>query len=454
MSDPVQSNAHRVVAQLAKTAGLQELLREGPARGRVARADAGGRAVIQLAGGRSVEIATGNLQRGQQVLLRLAGGRVTVELTQSPRGGAAPSQPSAPAAAPQTSMAQTLSQLGVSGQAAEAVVRALIRADIPLDKAAVRALVDLLPGAQTGQTAALAFLFGRGLPIGGAIADLIARLFSRTPLLSEPLQKTARHLKQLADRVEEEDSEDTPPGAAKKLRRYHDSLHEKVMPLRSPPDEEFEEQLGQRARENLQTAESAMTSEEGADGGEAEPVHLGAELLELHAYLMSLEASLRGSPLHPLLIQLLGDVRESHETMTTLALRNLPGGGEGAGPYYLQIPFRERKRYKHLEIRYRPREDGEPDAGTLDLRIDLSRLGPLLITIQWTKPRAAVTIAADRDDAREHLRGALDELRAAMKNLKGLIVEVRDVVSGPVPESIRPDDWDEPAPLEGVDLKA
>ena len=84
MVDPVAIQQAQVLSQLVTSTGLRSLLQSGEMRGTVLSTQTSGKAVISFAGRTfTLDVQGQNLQQGQQVLAKMAGEQLLLELLPS-----------------------------------------------------------------------------------------------------------------------------------------------------------------------------------------------------------------------------------------------------------------------------------------------------------------------------------------------------------------------------------
>ena len=445
MTDPIQPPSGQILAQQALTRGLQNLLQSGPQRGLVTQVQPDGRVTLQLqAGSYQVQLESNTLRPGQAVLLRLAGEQVVIEFL-ADRSESPPSSPPVP-----RTLSNLLAQWGLSGAPPEIIAQALLQSGIPLEQTVLRDLAQLLPNVQTDALFALVFLLSRRFPISESLVLLLAQIFSRRPRVGESTNKILQNLERLEEELEEGDGEkEEVQEIRRNLHQFRHEMEQFVIPLRPEADPEYAEELAAAIQQLLQTVEALL-------GGkiQAGPASLQETLLRLLAYLLTLQTTLAGTPYHPWIMQLIEQVKELQESLHGQILRNVsPADKDAPHVFYFQLPLREGDKIKHLEVRYESK-NRDRQSGTLDLRIELSGLGPLLISLQWQHPWLSITLVTPSTDVRTWLERELEALKESLQQLGYQVMQL-NVVQREIPDSLQPEDLETGLRIPaGVDLKA
>jgi len=430
MTDPIQSQAAQRLAPTALLSGSSSALKGGTQLGTVVSMQAEGKAVVSFQGRMyTAETQGADLKAGQQVLARLVGDRLVLDLSTTRNEPAA----SAPAIASRT-LAAILSNLGVSGTAAEVIARALMQAGIPLDKTALKELAQVLPNLQPESAAALSFMFSRGLPISESLVSILTQLFGPKPKLSETTEKLISSLVSWDEDLEQEESAAIPSEVRQKLKELRENLEQLILPLRSQSDPKNKENLEALFRALLASPEAQIQN---PSGSHKNP--LGETLVRLLSLLMDLSPIVSGTDHNEKVAELVKQATLLHETLAGQAAQNLPSIREETPPVlFFQIPFRDGQETKELEVRYRAK-DREGKSGTLDLRLDLSKLGPMHIAIGWDQTRLSLRFLVEDASAAEHLKSGMEELRKALLQ-QGFLLETVGVHVGEVPDTLRPEE--------------
>ncbi|HQH71662.1 MAG TPA: flagellar hook-length control protein FliK [bacterium] len=442
MPDPIASPI-RLTAQTALSTGLAALLKSGPVTGTVLSHQPGGKTVIAFQGqSYPLHLKGEALQSGQTVLARMTGEQISLEVMP-------PSKSPAPVSPP-GSLSSLLATLGISGKSARALAQAFMQAGIPLDRQALREMARLLPNVSESQVSALSFLFSRGLPISPMLVQWISQILTPKPRLDSQLGGVLTRLQELLKSWDEGGGPEIPLSQREPLR---EALSDLVRLLPSLPD------LAQESQEDLIRELEILFQNAAASPEILIQRHAGPEsrsvqeaVVRLLAQLLSLQPMMEKTSQADEFTTLLNQVKILHETFAQAALQNLPPPSEPAAyPVYLQIPFREGETTRELEARYTPRQ-ANGRSGTLDLRLDLSRLGPLLIAIQWDAPRISVSIVVTHPGIQEYLNPFIPELTEQLRE-RGLQVLSTGVVTGKVPETLKAEEIPVSGAMRGLDVR-
>lgn len=447
MPDPVQNPQAQLIARHATASGITELLRGGSQIGQVASTHSNGRVDIQLQG-RSFQFdAKGMpLKEGQYVQMRLSGGQVVLEQT----GAQTEARSTGAETVRPAPLSAQLSQMGVQGPAAQVIAQALIQAGVPLDRAVMQELSNLLPQAAANQASALAFLFSRGLPISPSMATWALRLLSARPRIGHSLDRLMESLSDLENEAMDEEQEQTRARVAEisnlreRLYRHQHTFSDSG----EPPDmEEIEAFI----RQALASPESLLAVSKDDD-----PDSLGATVIRLLRVLLDLKPLISDPRLATLLQQATENTQSLHEQLASLAFRNIPTETQDqTQSFYIQIPLRGENDSRELEVAYYPRRDRD-DAGRVELRVELSHLGAIHAGLLWEKPQLDVNLSVETEETLERIDSALNDLRKGLQQL-GFHVRSLRVAVGEIPSSIepmpRPDAPIDDTQLSGLDIR-
>ncbi len=438
MLDPIVSHI-RIPAQTARSTGLAALLQSGPVAGTVLSHQPGGKVVIAFQGqAYPLNLKGRTLQPGQSVLARMAGEQISLEVI--------PPMKSAPRTLPSGSPASLLSNLGITDKSAPALARAFIQAGIPLEQPILREVMKYLPNVSESQVSALAFLFSRGLPLSPMLLQWIAQIMIPKPRLSAQLSGVLTQLHGFLDSWEEDGGLRSSMEQREALRATFDDL---VNVLPSLPDFTPEE-LMYELEILFQNAAASPEALIQRDSGQ-ENRSFQESVVRLLAQLLAFQPMLEKNPQADEFTTLLNQVKILHETFAQAALQNLPQSDPAAYPVYLQIPYRDGETIRELQARYTPRK-ANSRAGSLDLRLELSQLGPLLIAIQWDAPRISVSLVVARPDIQQFLNPFLPDLTHRLQE-QGLQVLSAGVVAGVVPGTLSGGEWAASGGAGGLDVR-
>ena len=442
MADPVSSQQAVSIAQQAFASGLKTLLQTGAQQGRVLSTQPGGKAVISF-GAKPflIDVQGKPLQPGQEVTARLVGERILIQ----PQAAQADASLQS-AGTGVKSLASVLSNLGISGANAQVIAQAFAQAGIPLDRTALKALTQALPNITEGDIAALTFLLARGLPLSDTIIAFLGRLLAPKGKLSETTEKTLNSLKKLEDKLEDQEEEDTilPLETRRRFGQFREELERRLLSFQNHSNEEFQEEIEDFLRSLLNSPEALLLK-----GGKQS---FGEWIVRLLTFLHEIAPLLEGTHHASLLSQLIDQTTQLHESLSGQALLNLPALEQDQGAvFYFQAPYRDGEDTRNLEIRYQP-GDEEANTGSIDFLLEMTRLGPMKIALQWNKPNLSLSILTQEEAVADYLKTGSDELQKALQSL-GFHVESIGVHTGMVPDSLAPKmDSISPQMITGFDI--
>ncbi|MBD3268325.1 hypothetical protein GF373_16790, partial [bacterium] len=435
MLDPLAGANAQLISAQAKAEGLAALLKGGAQTGTVVSQQADGKATISFQG-KSYTLNTQgmDLQAGRQVLARLVGDQILLQLLPQKGEG----QAAAGGAEASRGLATQLANMGVTESNAQVIAQALLKAGMPLDQTALKELANLLPQAQANQMAALSFLMGRGLPINPTIAMYFIQLFSPKPKPSANANKLLDNLKKAERDFEEEDELPISPDQRRELKKRRQDLEHHLPAMRQWIGPHGEQELENHARAALTSPETALLQlQEG--GGEG----LHTTLVKLLSLLMKLQPFFIGTPHADLFASLIHQATELHETLVGQAVKNLPHQSGDSAPYvFFQIPYMDEGQLRDLDVKYREKRK-DKKAGVLDVRLEMSKLGPLQVSIQWDHPNLSLSLAVTNEKAAQFLEGALGELKQMLTD-KGFHVNSIGVIVADVPDTLAEEEEMEP----------
>lgn len=433
MVDPVASQQAQILSQLTKSPALKSLLQQGDARGTVLSSQGNGKTVISFQGRLiSLDLPQQNLQQGQQVLAKLVGDQLSLQLLPSQKQAG-----SGPETAASKPLATVLANMGLSGSNVEVIAQAMLNAGIPLDRNAIKELANVLPQIQQHQLDALSFLMNRGLPISQSILFWVAHLLTPKTKPHQSLEKLINTMKEWEAEVDEEEEPIITDDARRNLRKQRENLEQRLPHFQSHSDSANREELEDMEEHirSLLASPEAILQHELSFGKDS----LGEILVQLLTQLLDIYPQLAGTKHAEQLFSLINQTMSVHETLAGQALQNLPQQDPQAAPvFFIQIPVREQNEFKNLELRYKP-QDEDQKAGTLDLRFDLSNLGPMTISLQWHHPNISLSFLVSDEKIREFLEPALDQLQNALTEMNFHVTSL-SVKVGNVPETLKPID--------------
>lgn len=447
MVDPIASQA-QFISQQALSSGLTVLLKQGPQQGTALSQQPGGKMTFVFNGRTfSLDVQNANLKPGDTVLAKLVDSRLVLELLARSSESAAPQ----PGASAPRSIATVLANMGLSGQNIQVLAQAFIQAGIPLDRTALKELAQILPQLSSEQVSTLTFLLSRGVAMNPAIVALLTNLFAPKPRISETTNNVLAKLKELDKKLKEEDEDESDPvlnaSQRRKLREAHEIV-ERMIPqphrqTAADPEKELEEFL----RAALATPEALIQQSLTGD-----IQSLGEAIVQLLAVLLELAPLFENSPHSQLFASLFLEVKQLHEILSSQALYNLPPqSSDGFYPVFIQIPISDNEKNRQFELRYTPKGKSKK-SGNLDFLVDFSSLGKIHVAIQWEQPRISVSLVVTDPKVREFIQPLLDELNELLRQ-KGFQVQSLGVAVGEVPDTLKPENKENAAALNGLDIR-
>jgi len=372
----------------------------------------------------------------QPALTRLSGDQTPPEENQSP------------AASASRTIGSALAGMGLPQANAQLVAQALLAAGIPLDRAVLKELSQLLRNLTGDQVSALSFLFSRGLPVSESLVSFVAHLFAQRRPPAQTAERLLTELEELDEAWKKDDNQSVSPDARRKLNEFRRLMQNLMPSLRDSSSPKFQEALEEYLRSALKSPEALIQNPGGKEAkafGEL-AVRLLSLLLELQPIL---ETTKYGGALHSL-IEL---AKTLHESLSVQALRNLPPQeNANAAPYFLQVPLRGDGEAKNLELLYKPKGQ-EKKSASLEFRVEMSKLGLIHAAMQWNHPRLALYLTTNSEKTRQFLETALDELKEALLR-KGFFMEAISAKMGEIPDTLQPEN-PTPFPIltKGLDIR-
>ena len=433
MPDPVSHPQAQAIAQSAKASGLAKLLQGGPMKGQVL-SSASGKAEV-LIGGKQYTLPTKGqaLRSGQQVLARLIGGQISL----APFSSAAPQTDTSQGKA----VASQLQQLGVQGANAQVIAQALLQAGVPLNKTVLMELAKMLPQIGGDQVASLVFLLSRGLPVNAAMTAWFTYILKPRPSMEKSFERLRGALKDFIGGRELLDS--LPTELLDALDEIGEQLERRFANMQGQSSADFEKEIAEWFKRALSTLESRM------QGGKGDPddvlLRLIRILQQLKPHIQDVELLERWQALHEA-------AREAHESITTQAVKNLTQQSAEAPVFFGQVPVTVDGEKHTLEFRYR--RNANHEGGVLELRVELSALGPIYTHMIWRKPSLRVAVNVESEPVKLYLEQTLDELADALST-QGFQLDSLKINLGAIPDSLEPEDEAEADQfVSGLDMRA
>lgn len=423
MVDPVQQNQAQRLSQLAQRGGLQQLLSSGrPLEGQVMQSRPDGKVDVQFMGRTFTLDSQGlSLKQGQAVLARLLDGQILLQpgSTGAAQSGTSPNL---------TSLGSLLQQAGIQSPQAMLIAQAMIGAGIPFDKTVIRELATILPKVLPGELGALSFLMSRGLPITSNMAGWVSRLLANRSRLGNSIERISESLRDInSDSLHDEENPDEIKQRIEEIESTHDNLRQQIR-KQTPEGELDEEGIEELIRSVLASPEALLRQ------GNDSPQSTGEAVVRLLTLLLELREQVQSPSLLEKLEKAIGAVADFHEQLGAQVLRNLPPeSGTTAPVISFQVPVEIQGETREFEFRYQPRNDKE-NAGTLDLRLELSNTGPMLISMQWDNPHLRIMIKVHTEEIVDVIEENTSELSRVL-NQNGLQVIIH-VTHGSMDDTI------------------
>lgn len=129
-------------------------------------------------------------------------------------------------------------------------------------------------------------------------------------------------------------------------------------------------------------------------------------------------------------------VRMSQVLYADTATRNEPD-------YFLTLPWQVGEESRLIELllqkRQQQREQDQPEeVWVLSMRLQITRIGPILSRVRWNGEKAAIMLYTDNDAASRWLTGKVQRLQNQLV-AKNIHVHSLDVQTGRIPASLAPD---------------
>lgn len=426
MSDPLIAISSQFISQKSLSAGLAELLRNGPQTGIVLSYQPNGKAVISFQGKPyPLDIKGFNLLQGQQVIAKLAGEKILLDLVPL-KDSNATSLP------PETgrSLSAQLASMGFSQPNAQLIAEALLKAGIPLDKTVLKELANFLPDLESNQVSALSFLFDRGLPVNPSLIQYLVQIFSPKPKPAVQTDKLLSDLKKVSKELAKDETNPLSAPTAKKLEEFQHAIENAIVPSEHFTNPDFAEELYREFQNALTSIEAQILSGSPLNQG------LSAIVIRLLFYLNSLQPSLAQHLLFGDISSLIKEVTKLHEHLIEQSLRNMPSQSSAEAPtLFFIIPYWESGQNKDMEVLYKEKRK-DRKAGNLDLRLEMSKLGPIRVSMQWEHPNLSMTLHVTDEKIGDHLQNALLELKELLTQ-KGFNVLSIGIHVGDIPDTLQ-----------------
>ena len=447
MVDPIASQA-QIITQQALNSGLSALLKQGPQSGTLAQSTGGKMALLIQGRTFTLDMQGANLKSGDAVLARLVDGKLVLE-----QQGRSADPTSAASTSASRSLGAVLANLGVSGSNSQILAQAFLQAGIPLDQTALKDLAQFLPQLSSGNVAALSFLFSRGIATSPPIVAMLTHMFSPKPEIAKTTNNVLAKLKSLEKKLDAEpdDEGDAILNASqrRRLREAHGAMQHNMLPMHDQTDPKQEKELEDFLRAALASPEALLLQNPGMD-----IKTFGEAIIQLLSLLLTLQPLFELSPHAAAFASLFQDVQTLHESLIAQAIHNLPPqSSESAYPVFVQIPYMDNDEERQLELRFTPK-DKKKKNGAIDLRLDLSNLGPMHIAIQWDHPHISLNIVVTNPEIQQFIQSALDELKTTLQD-NGFDIQSIGVNVGEVARTLKPiHDNQKTINARGLDIRA
>lgn len=442
MVEPLANFIQTALSQKSLSGGLEQLLQSGSQRGLVQQGN-DGKTFINIKSFQlplqSNQNAQANLQPGQQVAVRLQNGQIVIEpiITKPTTSTEANTEAS-------RSIAAILNQLGVNSPPAQVAAQALLQSNIPLNAQVIQDLAQAFPQLNPESLQALVFLISRRLPISDSMLYWMTRMNARRENVGKLSQSITQDLDELQQQLAEDEGDEIKQIRGN-LGEFHEQLQREFLGFQHQDSEEIEDDLKQAVQHALRSAEAVLS---GGAGNRT----LSETIVRLLAYLIQLQAQFEHSPHLPLLHELTAKVEAMQEALSAQSIQHIPAD-DGAGEHalFLSLPVWKDHEGDQLELLYKPSGENQK-AGALDVRVDLSNLGPLLLHFGWNHPQLNIDIKTERGAIKAFLQDHIKELQDGLSSL-GFNINRVDVSDGDIPPTLKP----EPEPLHanpsGIDVK-
>ncbi len=441
MPDAIPSHSLQLWVQGGFSKSLQTLLKGGAQQATVLNHSAGGKLTLILQGQTfTLETKGTGFKPGNQVMLRMSGERVIIQ------SRVRSSSHEAKTVSAKT-LASTLTAMGVSSEQSQPLARAMIQAGMPLEPQVLKTLTDLLGKIFSEQTAGLTYLLSRGFVITPSLVSVLTRLFSNRQRPGEATHRLLLGLSGLLSDLDELEEPLIRPHHRDQLGDLLHQLHERIPTFSSSTNTPSEEEWAELIRSVLTTSE-ALLQKHGAEGKNS-----FAELhLRLLILLHELKPMVEGTAQEAKWRALLSQAQEAYEALASQSLRNQPLQDSFQTPIYLQLPISLDDEQQTLELLYISKDSGNK-SGNLDLRLDLSSLGPLFISIQWSQQSLTLSLVCESENVSNFLQDSVHMLESTLRE-KGFVVQAIHVHVDEIPTTLEPKNSPPPSfSQEGLDIR-
>jgi hypothetical protein len=327
-----------------------------------------------------------------------------------------------------------------------------LAAEIPLSAEVIKALIEILAQVTGRDLAVLAFLFSRGLPISAETVPTVQRLLANRSRIGQELAQLDRGLAQLERELDALEDRVVAIQHREGLADRRQNLNREFLQWTGGGTDEEKAKL---AKDLEASVKGQSTSAEAVRFAEADGARLALSLYDLYVYLSRLQ-HVEGLGLEAHISLLLGQLNDLYEGLASQNLRNLPLNDPEQPPlFFFQVPIILEREARTLELLYRQHSRHPEDGGILTIRLELSKLGPIKITLDFREGMLSVTICVTTADLKKAIEPELGRLREALVNT-GLRIASIGVVHGLVPSTLREETLDTAAvaqPPRGLDLR-
>ncbi len=431
-------------------AGLSKMASGRSVSGQIVADEGGGRATVNIGGRQlSLFLGAGKVNVGQSFTAQLSQGRLVINLGNQQTSVSVSNLVGQSAKPP---LASVLSNMGApTTPAAQNIAQALMSAGMRLSAEVISALTQALPQVTAQDVPALAFLFGRGLPVSPQTTATTQRLLKNRSKVGEGLGELDRGLSRLQKQLDSAEDRVTAIKHRDDLEDRRQNLKQHFAEWQGGGEGEKEE-LAKEIEKSVQTQASSAEAARFSGAGGAQ---LALALYDLYLHLIQMqELGLLGQESQ--IASLLNQINELYESLAGQNLRNLPQNNPEHPPvYFFQVPIVIDGEERTLELYYRQHSRNPEDGGTLVMRLELSQLGPIKVALDLREGMLSVTLTVTQPELKEAIESELDQLRESLA-ASGLKVASVGVVYGTVPSTLReevPEAMPSPQPAHGLDLR-
>lgn len=441
MVDPLTPHFRASVSQNSLSGGLQQLLQSGSQRGLVQHSN-DGKVFVNIKGfALPLPANQTALSSGQAVTVRLQNGQIFVEPVISKTTAA----PELNTEATRT-ISSILSQLGIDTPQAQTVAQAMVQNNIPLNTTVIQELAQTFPQINPETLQSLIFLISRRLPISDAMLYWFIRLTSRRENTGKLTQAVIEDMDGLREQLASQDDE-VIQQIHSNLGGFQDQLHQQFLAFQQTASSELEDELKHAVQNALVSAEAVLLNFVENRTALAETV------VRLLAYLMELQQQLEQTPHVPLLHDLTEKVEALQEALTAQSLQLLPQvDGHELPSIFVKIPVWKDDGAGEMELLYKP-SGSDSRSGSVDLRIEMSNLGPVQIHIGWQHPNLNLGLMVQHQEVKEFLQEHQHVLQDGLSQL-GFQIRQIHVQQAQIPSTIQPEIHHSlHTNLSGIDLR-